>query len=351
MKNLFIMHTQYNIISAVAVLKKDYQEEQNDLIVVSEFPIAEEYVNKLRRLFRHVWVAQFGFDSTQGVQKLRALLAKYKRCSEPRKERYDRVITAQEQYLDTLLVSQLKSNNPRLEWQSVEEDAYYSLGTVKPRTPYIRHLVKTGYYHVLLPLIFGKNFLYEELPCYGANSHIDKIYLTYPQFARPEIKCTRRIELNAPEIQQAVKTIYGTTNICLEKNSVLFFSDLSDRYRNRRAIETLVTSLAVLSEQQGRRFYIKYHPREKSKITGVSADGELPASLPAELLLAGNIGKNITIIGNQSTAVFLAKKMGYQTFSFARMENPDDIDESVRFYEKIGIKCITNFNEVKESLR
>ena len=54
MRNLFIMHTQYNILSAVAVVKQEYAEDENDLIVSAEFDITESYTQHLIREFKNI---------------------------------------------------------------------------------------------------------------------------------------------------------------------------------------------------------------------------------------------------------------------------------------------------------
>lgn len=352
MKNLFVMHTQYNIISAVAVLEKEFSEDENDLIIIAEFPLTEAYVTRLEQIFKNVWVAQSRFDNSKGIQKLFHFWKKYRKCLAASKEHYDHVITAQEEYFDTLLVSKISEKNVKLKWYSVEEDAYYITGTHELHSSRLKKIAKNIYYTIIIPLIFGQNRLFEVHPCYGANSNIQKIFLTYPELARHEIQCKEKAELKAPELQKAVKMIYRglSENVCVDSHSVVFFSDLFERYRNRDTIISLAEMCFLLSTEHHRRFYIKYHPRETEKIKAIPKQFELPTTLPAELILAENSEKGITIIGNQSTSVFLARKMGYRTISLVWIENPEKINEAAIFFEKIGIECITNIKAIEEDL-
>lgn len=355
MNNLFIMHTQYNILLALASIEKDFKGDDNDLIVLAEFPLKDEFIKKIKVFFQNVYVAQAQYDNSNGFFKLFHFFSKYYRCRYVCCKFYDRVITSQDQYFDTLLVSKIMKKNKKIKWFSVEEDAYYSLGISLQPEKKVKKIIKSIYYNYLLSFLFGKNTMYEMQPCYGANHAIERLYLTYPEFVRNELKDKTKAKIEFTDIQFAVKQLY-TNNITdrnemtLKNRSILFLGDLSERYRNYFKIKEIVSFLSDFCKDSNWHLYIKYHPRETNKFSLPFAEKEISPTIPAEALLSENINKQIIVIGNQSTAVFLAKKLGYKTISIARLENPSMIDASTIFYQKIGIICIENINQLKEEI-
>lgn len=343
MKNLFIMHTQYNLLSALAVTKQEYPEDINDLAVIAEFNITEKYIELLNKTFHKVWVLQSKFDDTGSLHRMNVFQKKYGLSKELLLQKYDRVITSQEQYFDTLLVSKLKKTNPTLIWQSVEEDAYYSVLSKKEVRPLrARDTIKKIYYGTLLPVRFGKNVCHEKITCYGSNSGIETLFLTFPQYVRKELEGKQKKELQTQYLVEATKKLYcGKQEECiLEDNSVIFLSDLISRYVDSESVYERLTELFKTYKKLNYNLYIKYHPRETHPWQLPGEVKILPSKYPSELILAENMGKNIVCIGNISTAVFLSSKFGYKTYSLVKQSSDVQNMNAIHFFERIGIKCI-----------
>ena len=343
MRNLFIMHTQYNILSAVAVVKQEYAEDENDLIVSAEFDITESYTQHLIREFKNIKIIQDHFDRTNVWNRAAVFRRKYKKTRDFLAAKYDRVITAQEQYFDTLIVAKLRENNPNLIWQSVEEDAYYTISPAhQTDKSFLRNTAKVFYYKLFLPLIYGKNSYYEKLPCYGSNSGIQTIFLTFPQFVRKELDKKDKKEIFSRNLIEATQRLYaGKQNDCTVQNrSVIFLSDLISRYPNADAIYQQINGLFQAYRKNGYRLYVKHHPRETAPWNVPEDIQMISSSYPSELLLAQNQGKDIICIGNASTAIILSAKFGFETFSLVRKCSKDQNKDIIDFYTKIGIKLI-----------
>lgn len=343
MRNLFIMHTQYNILSALAVVKQEYVEDENDLIVSAEFDITESYTQQLIHEFRNVRIIQDHFDRTGVLHRAAVFRRKYKKTRGSLAIKYDRVITAQEQYFDTLIVAKLRENNPNLIWQSVEEDAYYTISPVHLANQFfLRNSAKAFYYKLFLPLMYGKNPYREKLPCYGSNSGIQAIFLTFPQFARKELAGKDKKEIFSQSLIAATQSLYiGKQSDCTVQNrSVIFLSDLISRYPNADAIYQQINGLFQAYRKKGYHLYVKYHPRETSPWAFPEDIQMISSSYPSELLLAKNQGKDIICIGNASTAIILSAKFGFETFSLVRKCSKDQNKDIIDFYTKIGIKLI-----------
>ena len=54
MNNLFIVHTQYNLILACGLVKTKFQTENNELIIFKDFIVKEELLQKLEGIFSKV---------------------------------------------------------------------------------------------------------------------------------------------------------------------------------------------------------------------------------------------------------------------------------------------------------
>lgn len=343
MMNLFIMHTQYNILSALAVVKQEYAKDENDLLVSAEFDITENYTKFLMNEFKNVKIVQDHFDGTGVWNRAAIFRKKYKKTEDFLTAKYDRVITAQEQYFDTLIVTKLRENNPDLIWQSVEEDAYYTISPVRPKNnSFLRNVVKVFYYKLFLPLMYGKNPNHEKLPCYGSNSGIQTIFLTFPQFARKELSGKDKKEIVSQNLIEATQRLYVVKQIdCTVQNrSVIFLSDLISRYPNGDAVYRQINELFQTYRKRGYHLYVKYHPRETVAWDFPEDIQVISSSYPSELLLAVNQGKDVICIGNASTAIILSVKFGFETFSLAGKCPENQNKALIEFYTKIGIKLI-----------
>lgn len=357
MRNLFIMHTQYNLIMATAVVQEYFKEEQNDLILIAEFPVTEPYIRQLEKIFSEVWVLQDCFDNAQNVRKLFSFIKKMAKLKSSNiiNIAYDTVISAQEEYFDTLIVTKLKNKNRLLHWYAVEEDAYFAYNLNHCSQNYLRKILKKTYY-CMLKVIYGRNDFYESINCYGMNRNIEKLFLSYPQYVRKELRGKTAAEICEEALIDATKTLYQYlyTNSCLlPLHSILFLSDLTDRYDNRAEIEKIVRLISIFSAKHELNFFIKYHPREDNKFEGLKNFRELPTLIPSEMVMAYNYGRGIVVIGNKSTSVYMAKKMGFKTWSIIRLQSGDGYRQCgvESFYNKIGIKCIGNIADVEKVLQ
>lgn len=343
MRNLFVMHTQYNLLSALAVSVQEYPEDVNDLAVIAEFNITEEHIERLNNVFHEVWILQSKFDDTGLLHRMNVFQKKYSLSRKFLSQKYDRVITSEEEYFDALLVSKLKKKNNSLIWQSVEEDAYYSVLSPKRVQPSrVRDTIKKIYYGILLPVLYGKNVCHEKITCYGSNSGIETLFLTFPQYVRKELEGKQKKELQTQYLVEATKKLYcGKQEECiLEDNSVIFLSDLISRYVDSESVYERLTELFKTYKKLNYNLYIKYHPREAHPWQLPGEVKILPSKYPSELILAENMGKNIVCIGNISTAVFLSSKFGYKTYSLVKQSSDVQNMDVIHFFERIGIKCI-----------
>ena len=127
MKNLFIMHTQYNLILASAVISRE-PDSENTLILFSEFSLTDKILDSLKKIFDKVIIAREKFHAPiselDGVKEIRRCLRKVRTI---KNEYYDNIYMSQERIFDLIVCNWVKKTNPKVWCSNIEEDAYYSI--------------------------------------------------------------------------------------------------------------------------------------------------------------------------------------------------------------------------------
>ena len=95
-----------------------------------------------------------------------------------------------------------------------------------------------------------------------------------------------------------------------------------ERYKNPEAIKTVVTDIVSNASKEDSMVLLKYHPRETNKFNFNSCGNviEIPHVIPAEKLLCDLFGKEVTVYGNATTAILVARKLNFKTISVAGFE-------------------------------
>ncbi|MCC8112032.1 MAG: alpha-2,8-polysialyltransferase family protein [Ruminococcus sp.] len=129
-----------------------------------------------------------------------------------------------------------------------------------------------------------------------------------------------------------------------KKSGLIIVSDLIERYRNREEIVSLFNEIAAFCEESGIELYIKYHPRETNKIQTECRIQELSTGVAVEKLYLDFNESKTVVLGNMSTSVLTAKKLGFKTISIMKMNDPQQ--NIISAYEKIGIEMPVSNNEM-----
>ena len=81
MKNLFVMHTQYNLILSAAIASR-FKDAENTLVLFSEFALNDEMKTALQKVFSRVIVVREGFNAPKSaldeIREIRLCLKKAK---------------------------------------------------------------------------------------------------------------------------------------------------------------------------------------------------------------------------------------------------------------------------------
>ena len=360
MNNLFILHTQYNLINGIALIRQEFEEDDNFLLLNAEFDVTGEIEAQLEDNFQQIIYAQRSFFSGTGFAKEKNIDRKIKVFSDSILPDivFDNVIMCQEEYFDTLIVTRVKkTNNFKLIY--LEEDIYFSrkkdVCDTLTHVPLKTRIIKKIQASVRM-IKNGRNEYYEPVYFYGMNSHYDMYYVNYPLLVRKEI---RNKSAGIEEITKQ-NLLFGINSLYPEDFQInrsflryfVFFLDLVDRYPDLDAVELMIKQILGHIKKDDCVF-VKYHPRENKHILALSGDSvrnlvELPKNIPAEKIIACMSDLRVCLIGNTSNAIQIAPKLGIKTISLAKVCNDQNL-VMMQCLEDMGV-CVIDNNETLEHI-
>ena len=327
--NLFVLHTQYNIILSVAVIFKEFQSYRNDLILYSEFKLTDELYVILKNVFANVLVIRDKYENIEKNPIIREynLYKEYKKykSSELSKVNYDNVFLSQERPFDTLVVGDIKLRN-NVSVRYVEEDCYYSINIQAKELVHKTLNSKSDY---LRRLLYGSRYIYQPIYFYGQSSIYDRYYVSFPDHVRYELRGKKITEIPKEHIITAINLLYPHQFSMPDADKyLLIFFDLIDRYNNPPKIFRVFKDIIDLALSKGYAIMCKYHPRETQKINiSESKICELPNAIPAEKVLTDLVDKDVLIIGNATTSILMARKLDFKAVSVAVID--DNLNEEM----------------------
>lgn len=357
MNNLFIMHTQYNLILACGIANTRYKNCNNELVLYAEFTLGENLRKNLENSFDKVYYINESFVPPQNPLKEDLYLLKcLKKSKQFLKKSYDNVFLSQERLYDTYILSKL-SKSGNFNCYSIEEDVYYSVNNKwnvsPPKAEHksllgkIRDAVKT--------MILGKNKYYQHIYFYGMNSNYNGNYVLFPNSVRKEMKSNNVIEVTENQLKEGISLLYKDVTLDIPdfEQYVLFYFDLTERYKNPNKIAKLVKEILNECVIRNICFLYKYHPREtkgfeflKESKNAVS----IPSNIPGEKVALSLYKKNVLVIGNLTTALWVSKKLGYEVLSVVGIENKENAAAALAL-SSMGIKVLYDTENINDYLR
>ncbi len=354
MKNLFIMHTQYNLILSAAVISR-FKNADNTLVLFSEFALNDEIRTALEKAFNKVIVVRESFflpkSALNEIKEIRKLLKKVKAI---KNERFDNVFMSQERVFDMILCRRVKKINPKALCYNIEEDAYYSINEKYNADDFVYaesfRMKRRKFLYALM--LFGYPYNYKDVQyCYGMSSEYYGANLLFPNLARKELKGKELLEITKEELLGGIDAIYcdKVTDYPKAEKYTLFFFDLMNRYRNPQKVKEVVLEIIKTANEEGRTVLFKYHPRETEKFTDVEGAFEIPNIIPAEKVLFDLKNKDVVVMGNATTSCVVAAKLGFKVISISKLEFPTN-KKMHQVMSKMGIFCIDDICDIKNSV-
>lgn len=343
MKNLFVLHTQYNLILACGLAKTDFSNERCDLILFQDFRPSEDTENRFRSCMDSVLILEGNWQKKSLSTKEKADKIRHdcKSISEFTGDTsYDRVFIVDDMCIQEMYVLKVAHKNNasiQMAWLEDGGNAYFDNGVVSGgmgATPAKRFIRKYA-----LSAVYGLWGYYDLGSCMGSHKLLKKGYFTFPESVRAELADQEHVEISDEAFEAGMEALYSGKPYVFDTHGILIAMDKLDVYGNDiEKVGRLISDTIRQAKTEGRTVYYKYHPRESDRLPALEGETELDRNIALESYLTNSNTKDITVIGIKSTSLQTAKKMGYETISFIKSVEPDN-KEIVKFYNAIGIEC------------
>lgn len=340
MKNLFVLHTQYNIILAMALIEEQYKGCYNKLILFRDFNLSEDMLRSLKSCFSEVEVYTGSYNKVD--LRWRKKIFRYPGLRrEFRKDDvvYDNLFLVEDTIIPEQCLMQIttkKNPNVHIGYIGDGGDAYFT-NIVSP-TGLAKHKYTMVLRKVLFKYLFGLGKFYYSANCFGSSPLIETVYELYPDLLREELKSKERHAIRNDCFIAAIRQLFSYQKPQqIEDNAVIILLDKLEVYGNFKKFDVAISEVVETAEREGRKIYYKYHPAEKSEYPKASEWTEIDRKNSAEFVLSYGHPENTWVVGIMTTALQTAAKMGYRVTSYIESFNPTRKDV-IDLYKKIGIE-------------
>lgn len=344
MRNLFVLHTQYNLLLATGLCRTCLVKDQNALILFKDFDFTKIHMDCIKDIYEETLILQGNYP-----KKEHSYREKNKRIFEQNEsiynfvqihEKYDQIFIIEDmciQEMCTMKYVYQKNRRVIMNWLEDGAIAYFDNNTISGgmgATP-IRRFIRKEYFCLKYNL-FGVYYLGN---CMGSNPLLKNVYVLFPKCVRQELSNKMICEISQESFRKGMELLFKGDSISFEDESVILILDRLDVYANLlQNVDAYIKKIIFEARREKKRVYYKYHPRETKYLKSLDSAEELNRSLALEAYLTNSTTDKLTIVGFKSTALQTAKKMGYETISYIKQLEPDNTQIS-DFYESIGIIC------------
>lgn len=344
MRNLFVCHSQAQLLLAVSLAKGRFKSEINDLILFVDFAMKEDLRCNVIDSFNQ---CLFRIGTYPAINK--TWKAKSKRYPDDikeirifMKEPYTRIFEVCDGCIPEMyILKQGFKRNLNVEAIWLEDGSYPYFRNVVQRDGFDSNTFSRFMHRMLFKYVFGLGEYYDrDFDEMAGSKKIKKAYLTFPGFERDPYHSQREIiGISEEEYANGIRALYN--NIQTEQvgsNVMLLVLDKLDVYENIEKTRKMLDAIIKDAVAKGWSVWCKFHPREEGKWDIFSKCQELDKDIAIEGYYASYISckEKITIVGIKSTGLQVAKKLGYRVVSLAQLcgEENENLDS---FYKRIGI--------------
>lgn len=332
MKQLFVCHTQYNLILAVGLA-----ESSDDLVLFRDFNLTDTLRTRLESYFNNSLFLEGNYPKKELSAKEK--LKKITRDNEKLKAYigvYDRIFIVDDMCIQEMYAMKCayqKNKTVEMAWLEDGTNAYFSNGVISVgmgATPVKRFIRKIAF-----SFLFDLRSFYDLADCMGGHKKLTSAYVTFPECIRTELKSKNLVQITDEQFLKGMEFMYAGETFEFTSGSILLAMDKLDVYGEARdKVNRLVEKIVNVTSGE---VYYKYHPRETDDLPALKNCIELDRKLALECYLTNSNTKELTVIGFKSTALQTAKKMGYKTISL--IDKVEQNETVLSFYKSIGVEC------------
>lgn len=346
MKNLYICHTQAQLILASGLALGRFRDDENDLILFVDFGIKDELKECLDKTFTRTLYLQsiYPAEMNTAKAKLKWYPQDWKLIKQFLTKPVDRTIAVCDHLLlvqKTIQLSYFKNNAVELYWLEDGIIPYYvdsnNTGGLDSNdfTRFIRK--------ILFKFIFGIGRFYNRdfWGC-GGMSALKTAFVSYPDAVREPYRSQKQlVGITDEEYLAGLSAMYPKSNLNVLPNSVILVVDKLDRYAFPDKVRASLSAFISKCKEEGKTVICKFHPRETEvwDIFDGCQTMDKSVGIESAYVSLADIKDTITIAGVKSAGLMSAKKVGYNTVSLFPSCGEQN-ENLVKFYDKLGIKLI-----------
>ena len=344
MKNLFICHTQANLILASGLALGRFKADENILILFVDFGIKDELKIRLDKIFTRTLYLQSIYPAENNTikAKLRWYPMDWTRIKCFLTEPVNRVFAV----CDCLLLVQKTlqrcyklNNGTEMAWLEDGVSACCRASDIhKGMDRYSWSMtIRRFIFQIILSLGHFYERDFEEM---GGLKILKVIYTCYPDAVSEPYRSQKQIVgITDVEYLAGLRAMYPKSELNIKPNSVILVLDKLDRYKYPDKVQASIGRLKAKAQAEGKNIFCKFHPREDMEWPVFEGCTVLERTIGAESLYLSLIPQrdNISIVGIKSAGLMSAKKMGFDVttlFNECGETNPD----LVKFFRNMGCK-------------
>lgn len=339
MNQLFVAHTQYNLILS-AGLALDSFNYQSDLILIADFALTDELKLRLQNVFSDILYLPGNFPKAE--QNLKKKIDKMEFDSQAIMQfmikAYDRVFIVDDMNIpemNTMKCAMKKNPTVELAWLEDGGIAYFPNDNIFGRMR--RNTVKKLLRCLFFKLRFSLFGIFDQPEVMGGHKLLKNVYAVYPCSLLPELRNKKVHEITQKQIENGMNTIFAEDEYQMDDDCVVIAVDKIDTYGDKYAqVNKVIEDIVKKSKHSGKTVYCKYHPRETEKMEALEECIELDSKIAIEYYLINTTAKSMTVVGVKSTALQMAKKMGFSVISLVGLIEGSQAPAAA-FYLSIGI--------------
>lgn len=350
MNNLFICHSQAQLLLAVSLTQGRLAQDENHLILFVDFNITIELKKQLESTFNKVLYRTGTFPAVNKSWK-----EKFKRYPSDLKiikhfmnQAYHRVFEVCDECIPELFALKYAYvQNNKTEYIWLEDGSYPYFQNTIDVSGFSSNFIMRFIRKVFFKYLCGLGRFYDFKGAYmGANAVFKQAYLTFPGKQRKEYMSKDVVGITDDEFKNGLSFMfpYRIENE-LPSGSVFIVMDKLDVYKDLSQIECIVAQVVKIFKERKRKIYYKYHPREESVLQALKDCKEVNKFIGVEGYYSASLNHELIVIGIKSTGLQNAKKLGFHVMSIAPIVNEDD-ENVINFYRRIQIQVVTSLVEL-----
>ena len=346
MKNLFVCHTQANLILASGLALGRFKDDENLLILFVDFGLKEELKERLDKTFAHTLYLQSIYppEFNTAKAKLKWYPEDWKLIKQFLTKPVDRAFAVCDWVLleqKTLQRCYKLNQATEMAWLEDGITAYYSDSDIHGGMD--KYSWSMAIRRFLFRDLVGVGKFYDrDFSLMGGLSCLKQVYTCNLDAVREPYRSQKQlVGITDEEYLAGLSAMYPKSKLDVQPNSVILVVDKLDRYAFPDKVRTSLSAFISKCKEDSKTVICKFHPRENEvwDIFDGCETMDKSVGIESAYVSLADIKDSITIAGIKSAGLMSAKKVGYNTVSLFPSCGEQN-ENLVKFYEKLGIELI-----------